>query len=132
MPIDNEVFEGSLEGIPWEEQELFIYCSFRQIEGAGICIEAAFIDCTFERCDFYLSMFNGATLVGVTFKNCAFHGGSIVDCRLVECVFDNCQFGNDNLGGELRLDGTRWYGCSQRGCEGLSHELVPLQTAEEP
>ena len=130
MPIENEVFENCApEEISWEDQ-VFVFCTFRGIRGEGLHNDASFIDCTFEQCDFYLCMFNVATLVGVTFKHCDFHGGSFAGCRLVECVFDNCNFGNDNMGGEWRADGSRWYGCSQRDCEGLDTELVPVRSLD--
>jgi Pentapeptide repeats (9 copies) len=124
MQIDNEVFEKRLpEAISWED-EAFRFCEFRGIDAEGLHIPSVFLDCIFDRCDLYLSLFNNATFVGVRFKDCNFRGCSFLGCRFVECVFENCRFTADNVGGECRFDDSRWYACTQHGTQGLGADLA--------
>jgi hypothetical protein len=39
-------------------------------------------------------------------------------------VFEDCRFLPDNLTGSCSFDDSRWYGCTQRGTEGLSAEFA--------
>ena len=46
MQVTSEVFEKGLsEGITWEEQ-VFIFCEFRGINGDGLHVTSAFLDST--------------------------------------------------------------------------------------
>lgn len=126
MTISYRVFEARpSEEIPWEDDdEVFVFCEFRGIHGEGLHISSAFLDCAFDHCDLYLSLFNVVTFVGVKFRHCVFRGCSFADCRFVECIFENCRFTADNLGADCRLDESRWYGCTQSDTEGLGSEFA--------
>lgn len=124
MQIESEVFSGHLtESASWED-DVFRFCTFSGLNEEGAHVTAGFIDCTFEDCEFYMALFNCATLVGVTFKNCLFSGCGFPGSRLAECTFDNCSFDADNLGGACRFEESRWYACKQRGTKGLRNELA--------
>jgi uncharacterized protein YjbI with pentapeptide repeats len=126
MHFRSEVIHGQLaEPASWDEH-VFQFCTFSGFDAEGTHVTANFIDCKFEDCDFYLALFNVATLIGVTFKNCKFAGCAFPGCRLVECTFDSCYFTMDNMGGECRFDDSSWYGCKQRGSEGLGVELAGI------
>jgi len=124
MHVTNEVFEGRLpKGISWEDQ-VFNFCEFRNVQGEGLHIASAFLDCTFTQCDLYWTLANIATFVGVKFQDCQFRGCSFSGCRFVECAFEGCCFMDDNLGGSCNFDGSRWYGCKQNGTNGLSLQFA--------
>lgn len=120
MQITNEVFETLLpKGISWEDQ-VFQFREFRGIQGEGLHIASAFLDCTFSQCDLYWVLANVATFVGVTFHGCAFRGCSFSGCRFIECTFQDCRFTESNLGGSCIFGGSRWYGCKQNNTDGLA------------
>jgi uncharacterized protein YjbI with pentapeptide repeats len=124
MQITNKVFETRLpRDMSWEDQ-VFQFCEFRDIQGEGLHITSAFLDCTFSQCDLYWVLGNIATFVGVTFRGCTFSGCSFSGCRFVECTFQDCRFTKSNLGGNCSFDGSRWYGCTQSNTDGLSPEFA--------
>lgn len=124
MQIESEIFSVHLtESANWEG-DVFQFCTFFGLDEEGAHVTGGFIDCTFEGCEFYIVLFNCATLVGVTFKNCHFRGCRFPGSRLVECTFENCRFDADNMGGECGFEESRWYACKQRGTQGLRIELA--------
>ena len=126
MQVYSEVFQKHLpKAISWSDQA-FGCCEFHGIDGEGLHMTSSFIDCIFDRCDLYWVLFNTTALVGVKFRNCDFRGCSFSGCRIVECTFENCRFMADNLGGDCHFNGSRWYGCTQRGTDGLSAELASI------
>ena len=143
--IDGMEFVGN-EGLPqkWHKQ-VVQYCSFSSMEIYG-SIDGILIGTTFEKVDFYWMLFNCTLVSRCTFTDCGFQGASFSGSRFVDCEFVNCRFELDNLGGqcsfsdsvfvecsfarskfvprtdkpEPMFEKTRFYGCSQDGCLGLT------------
>lgn len=113
MHIENESFRDRLKTSANRSDNFFQYCKFSGFGEEGSHIGSNFIDCVFEDCNFYMVMFNVASLVGVVFKNCEFRGSSFSSCRIVECRFESCRFTTNNLGGVCSFNDSRWYGCKQ-------------------
>ena len=115
MFLESERYETN-DALPkgWESGVLR-YCEIvaQHFDGRGP--EGAFLDCTFERCSWYWSLFNTATFVGVTFRNCEFSGVSFAGCRFVECAFDGCRFTEDSFGKLCSFNENRWYRCEFPG-----------------
>ncbi|MGE0332411.1 MAG: pentapeptide repeat-containing protein [Ramlibacter sp.] len=112
MLLLSERFEG-VNDLPkgWEDGVLR-YCEVVGIDIQGRGLEGVFLDCTFDRCRWYWSLFNVATLVGVTFRQCDFAGVSFAGCRFVECRFEACTFSSDAFGKPCSFSGNTWHGCS--------------------
>lgn len=111
MLIESEIFETQ-RSLPkqWEDAVLR-FCEFRGIQFEGGGPSGALLDCTFERCDWYWSLFNTATFVGVTFRSCEFAGVTFAGCRFVECVFEGCKFANDSFNKPCTFNENSWYRC---------------------
>jgi uncharacterized protein YjbI with pentapeptide repeats len=111
MLIESENFETQ-KSLPkhWEDAVLR-FCEIRGIQFDGGGPSGALLDCTFERCRWYWSLFNNATLVGVKFRGCEFAGVSFAGCRFVECVFEDCKFTVDSFNKPCRFDENSWYRC---------------------
>ena len=126
MQVDSQEFLGNLpKGTDWEENA-FRYCTFEGFSQEGGHCTSLFLDCSFDRCEWYWGLFNCAVFVGVKFNECVFRGTSFSDCKFVECEFTRCEFTADNLGANCRFNDCRWYACGKRETRGLEH--VP-QTA---
>lgn len=112
MLLESERFE-TLKSLPkqWEAGVLR-FCEIVGIHFDGGGPEGALLDCTFERCSWYWSLFNTATLVGVTFRSCEFSGVSFSRCRFVECTFEDCKFTVDSFGKPCSLRDNTWYKCA--------------------
>lgn len=114
--LENEVYSD------WSDH-VFRYCDFVNIDTEGCSIESVLVGCTFERCEFYLALFNGAILVNVKFKNCTFRGVGFAGSKFIECEFIDCVFKSDNLGGECYFRDNAWYQCAQKNCGVLDREF---------
>ena len=93
----------------WEDA-ILRYCEIAGIHFDGRGPEGVFLDCTFEQCSWYWSLFNTATFVGVTFRGCEFSGVSFAGCRFVDCTFEECKFTNDAFGKPCSFAENSWYG----------------------
>lgn len=94
----------------WEDSVLR-YCDFTGIHFDGRGPEGVLLDCIFQGCSWYWSLFNTATLVGVKFQSCEFSGVSFAGCRFVECTFEGCRFTLDSFGKPCSFKENRWYAC---------------------
>ncbi|MEQ1576859.1 MAG: pentapeptide repeat-containing protein [Hyphomicrobium sp.] len=149
MRIDQEQFDKTT-GPPetWGET-YFSYCAFNALSIEGGSFDGAYIGCAFTGFDLYWGLFNCAVLANTTFEDCRFRGTSFRTCQFVGCHFINCRFELDNLLAECTFDGctlaecafkycvinhnspsgrpvfstTRFYGCTQKGCQGLEGRL---------
>jgi uncharacterized protein YjbI with pentapeptide repeats len=147
MLIEHKEFDRHT-GPPSNRQDdtIFRYCSFADLAIEGSGFDGALMDCTFRGIDWYWGLFNTTSFSRTRFENCTFRGTSFMGCQLVECHLSGCHFALDNLGGacrfedcsivectfdkcELVLDSragrpvfarTRWYGCTQTQCVGLT------------
>jgi uncharacterized protein YjbI with pentapeptide repeats len=119
MQIDSETFVGSLGRSPGWDENAFFYCSFERVSQEGLHVSSVFLDCRFQKCDWYWALFNVATFIGAKFENCVFRGCSFAECRFVECEFVDCDFTVDSFGKPCSFDGTRWYSCKQHTTNGL-------------
>jgi len=115
MLLQSECYDGT-EKLPkgWEDGVLR-FCEIKGMHFDGRGLEGVFLDCTFEQCSWYWSLFNNATPLGVTFRSCEFSGVSFAGCRFVECTFEECRFTEDAFGKPCRFDGNRWYRCEFPG-----------------
>jgi uncharacterized protein YjbI with pentapeptide repeats len=120
MQIDSTTYDGSIgKNSSWSEDNVFRYCLFARIVAEGAHIDSCFLECEFEKCDWYWGLFNVALFVNAKFKNCTFRGCSFADCKFVECKFENCEFTVDNLDKGCSFEGSRWYACQQHNCKGI-------------
>ena len=111
MLLQSESFE-SKASLPedWEDGVLR-YCKVAGIDFDVPGPEGVYLDCTFERCKWYWSLFNCATFVGVIFRHCDFAGVTFAGCRFVECRFEACTFSNDSFGKPCTFNDNTWHGC---------------------
>lgn len=94
----------------WEDGVLR-YCDFSGIHFDGRGPEGVLVDCTFDGCSWYWSLFNVATLIGIKFKHCEFSGVNFAGCRFIECTFESCRFTLDSFGKPCSFKDNRWYAC---------------------
>jgi uncharacterized protein YjbI with pentapeptide repeats len=147
MLIEHKAFDRHT-GPPSNRQDdtIFRYCSFADLAIEGSGFDGALMDCTLRGIDWYWGLFNTTSFSRTRFENCTFRGTSFMGCQLVECHLSGCHFALDNLGGACRFEDcsivectfdkcefvldsragrpvfarTRWYGCTQTQCVGLT------------
>ena len=111
MFAESERFE-SKQALPkgWEGG-VFRDCDFIGLPFDGGGPHGVFVDCTFERCGWYWSLFNVATFIGVVFRECEFSGVSFAGCRFVACRFERCRFTNDAFEKPCSFTDNHWLAC---------------------
>ena len=107
----NERFESAADLPSGWEDGILRYCEIAGINFEGRGLEGVFVDCTFERCTWYWSLFNCATLVGIKFRQCEFAGVSFSGCRFIDCKFEECSFSKDAFEKPCSFRENSWYGC---------------------
>lgn len=116
--IDQE----NLKDIEWDEN-YFKFCDFENfsIEGKTICSD--FVNCSFNKVEWYWGLFSGSNFIDCLFTDCTFRGSAFPDSKFVECRFTNCHFLKDNLGEDCDFSKTIAYGCLIEGGGGFKIEI---------
>jgi uncharacterized protein YjbI with pentapeptide repeats len=95
-----------------DSESVFRYCNFENFSTEGDHVDSTFLGCTFRKTDWYWAHFNLTLVSKCVFENCVFRGVTFSDVRFVECSFKGCVFTKDNLDGDCRFDGSRFFDCS--------------------
>jgi uncharacterized protein YjbI with pentapeptide repeats len=98
----------------WYKQHLR-YCTLNSLE-IYASIESNFFGTSFEETLFYMTLWNGSTLVECQFHKCKFQGSTFANCNAVHTKFSNCQFTLDNMGGQCRFTNSIFAQCEFVNC----------------
>ena len=116
------IHQNDLSSIEWSDN-YFKYCAFSDLIMEGGEISSDFVSCTFERLDFYWSLFTNANFIGCQFIDCVFRGSAFADTRFVDCRLVECLFTKDNLNADCRFSACVAFGCAIEGGKGFGATL---------
>jgi uncharacterized protein YjbI with pentapeptide repeats len=66
------------------DESYFKFCNFEEFSIEGGQVSSDFHGCSFNKIDWYWSLFSGCNFIGCSFANCTFAGTNFPDTRFVD------------------------------------------------
>lgn len=129
ITIEDQTFDPSSK-LPrlWSQQHLK-FCVLKSLE-IYASIEGSFFGTTFDNVSFYLTLWNGSTVVDSLFNNCKFQGATFANSNIIHTCFSNCEFYLDNLGGKCIFDDSIFAQCKFTNCTFVDKKGIEQATFE--